>query len=334
MSFAFEETEQIKVGYQAIESIVSMPCPEGPRILVATRDRKVSVVALSNPEGLPESRVVEGYEDSRSKRFTDVTYTTSGDKIIGVSGSHQVYIWDRNTKECTKFSAHTMPITAVALNKDNNKIVTASQDYSIIVSNIYGEKMHTFDSSMEHAHKSWINDIGFFSTKDDEELLVTAGECGCVKIWDLTSFTLLMTFFDGALVDYEKAKEEKTKVKDCDSNFAIKAMAFSKDGSILAYGGKNNVVYLLNLKGREFLTSFKTEDNIYSLAFAENQPLIAYSTPGRIHLYDIISGCEAGSFKFGDERKDYCRSLVFIGGDLFAATKNGVVSRISYSRIN
>jgi WD40 repeat protein len=329
MTFVLNQKEIIDVGYKAVESIKTLPAVQGNKFLLASRDKKVCVVKLSSDYTVP-SRVVESYEDSYSKRFTDVEYSPAGDKIIAVSAANEVTIWDRTTKKSVKFSGHTRNITSVTLNAKNNKIVTGSEDYGFILWNIHGEKIATFDRSIEHSHKSWVNDLGFVPNSDD--VLVTASEDGTVKIWDLEKPVLLKTFFNGALVDYEKAKETKVPVKDFDFDMAIKAIAFSKDGSLLAYGGRNCKVYLLNLSDNEFLTSIDVPDKVFALAFGENQPLIAISIPNKILLWNIIESKFVGEFVFAVKGEKYCRSLVFVGDEILAGLEDGKVARIEVSR--
>lgn len=329
MNFVMSKKELIDVGHKAVESIVSLPSSQGNKVCLATRDKKVCVINLSNDIALP-SRVVESYEDSHSKRFTDVEYSSIGDKIIGVSAANEITIWDRVTKTSSKFSGHSRNITCVALNSENSKIVTGSEDYGFILWNIHGDKIATFDATFENSHKSWINDLGFVPKSDD--ILVTASEDGTIKIWDIKKPALLKTFFDGALVDYKKAEETKIPVKDFDFDKAIKSIAFTKDGSLLAYGGRNSKVYLLNLNDNEFLASIEVPDRISSIAFAENQPLIAISIPNKILLWNIIESKFVGEYIFGVGKEKYCRSLIFVGDELLAGLEDGKVARIEILR--
>lgn len=329
MTFAMNQKELIDVGYRAVESIVTLPSTHGHKICLASRDKKVCVVNLSSDITLP-SRIIESYEDSYSKRFNDIEYSADGDKIIAVSAANEITIFDRATKTSTKFSGHTRNITCVALNSKNNKIVTGSEDYGFILWNIHGDKIATFDNSIEHSHKSWVNDLGFIPNSED--ILVTASEDGTVKVWDIETPKLLKTFFNGALVDYEKAKETKVPVKDFDFDYAVKALSFSKDGSLLAYGGRNSKVYLLNLTDNEFLSAIEVPDKVFAIAFAENQPLIAISIPNKILLWNIIESKFVGDYSFNTKKEKYCRSLVFVGDEILAGLEDGKVARIEVSR--
>lgn len=330
MSVQLKEKESIPISFQAIESIKAMPSASGSKILAASRDRAAYIVDLSSDLSNSSSKVIKAYGDVHTKRVTDVVYSAEGDKVITVSADNKVIIWDRETKNTLVFTGHSRAITSVAINAKNNKIVTASEDGTFILWNTLGEKVAVFDKSVEHAHKSWINACGFVPNSND--IFITASEDGTVKMWDLESLKLIKTFSNGALVDYEKSKETKIPVKDLDFDLAVKAIAFSKDGSLLAYGGRNSKVYLLNLIEAEFLQTIEVTDKVIALAYGETQPFIAISVPNKILLWNIIENNMAGEYVFAAKGENYSRSLTFVGDEIVAAFDNGSISRIELTR--
>ncbi|KAM0679676.1 Guanine nucleotide-binding protein subunit beta-2-like 1 [Glugoides intestinalis] len=330
MNIVLQEKESINLAKKTIESVKVLPSSTGKEILIACRDKRAYIVSLSDDLAVRSSLIMKAYEDVHIKRITDVAYSSEGDKIITVSSDNQLVFWDKENKTFQKFKGHDRNITSVALNAKNNKIVTASEDSSIIVWNTLGEKVTTFDKLFEHSHKSWVNAIGF--VPNIEDTLVSAGEDGTVKMWDLEMNKLTKTFFNGSLVDYEKAKETKSEVKDFDFELSVKAIAFSKDGSLLAYGGRNSKVYLLNLADGEFLQTINVADKVIALAYGENQPLLAISIPNKILLWNIIENKMAAEYIFGAKGESYCKSLVFLGDEIIAGLDNGVLKRLELSR--
>lgn len=330
MNIVLREKEFINVSKREIESVKALPSSLGQKVILAARDHKAYMVELSADLVNSPSRVVKAYEDEHKKRVTDVEYTQEADKIVTVSADNQIIVWDRETKETQKFSGHSRTITSVTINRKNNKIVTGSEDGSFILWNTLGDKVAVFDKGTEHAHKMWVNAVGFVPKSNS--VLVTASEDGTVKMWDLESNRLMKTFFDGALIDYEKAKENKTTVKDCDYELAVKAIAFSKEGSLLAYGGRNCKVYLLNLDDGEFLDTIDVPDKVIALAYGETQPLLAISIPNKILLWNIIENKMAAEYVFANSGEHYCRSLVFIGDEIIAGFDDGALARIELSR--
>uniref|UniRef100_A0A1B6IT12 Anaphase-promoting complex subunit 4 WD40 domain-containing protein n=1 Tax=Homalodisca liturata TaxID=320908 RepID=A0A1B6IT12_9HEMI len=135
-----------------------------------------------------------------------------------------------------------------------------------------------------------------------------------------------------AYVDYDKAKETKMPVRDYDVDCAVKAISFSKDGSLLAYGGRNAKVYLVNLVGNETLQTIDVPSKVIALASGENQPLIAVSVPNKILLWHIIESKLIGEYVFCQSGEHYCYSLVFIGDEIMAGIDNGDLLRIEVAR--
>lgn len=322
--------ETIKVSHRPIESIKSIQTPEGPMIACASRDSKAYLVRLSNNLASSSSRVVKAYDNQHKKGVTDVVYSSEGDKLITVSADQQLIFWDRTTKHADKFSGHNQKITSVDINESQNKILTGSKDASIILWNNLGQKIAIFDKAFEHSHKSWVNAVKLVPNRKD--ICVTGSSDGTVKIWDMESNVLLKTFFDGMLVDYEKAKETKTPVRDFVYDYAVNAIACSKDGSLLAYGGRNAKVYLLNLNEGEYLSSIKLPGPVLALAYGENQPLIAVSIPGKVLLFNIITVEMVGEFEVDFITEAYIPSLLFLGDEVVICLENGTLMRLEISK--
>lgn len=326
---AMRVKENIHISSCPIESVKAISGQGGQSVLLGGRDRRACIVNLSQDLTNRESKVMKAYE-GHIKRVTDVEYSPAGDKIITVSADNRMIIWDRETKKNLVVKGHNRNITSVALNNENNKIVTASEDGSFILWNVIGKQISVFGKGMENSHKGWINACGFIPNAIDQ--LVTASEDGTVKIWDLTENCLIKTFMAGNYVDYEKAKETKVPVKDYDVDCAVKAISFSKDGSLLAYGGRNARVYLVNLATNETLQTIEVPDKVTALASGENQPYIAIAIPNKILLWHIIDSRIVGQYEFATSGEHYCRSLIFIADEVVAGLDNGMLARIEISR--
>lgn len=319
------ERENIRISNCAIESVKAIPTAGATSVLLGSRDRRALIVDLSQDLANRESRVVKAYEE-HIKRVTDVEYSPVGDKIISVSADNKLIIWDRATKKRLVVQGHNRNITSVSLNNENNKIVTASEDATFILWNVMGKQISVFGKGMANAHRGWINTCGFIPNAIDQ--LATGSEDGTVKIWDLESNQLLKTFIAGTFVDYEKALETKTPVRDYDTDCAVKAISFSKDGSLLAYGGRNARVYVVNLPTNETVQTIEVPDKVIALASGENHPLIAISIPNNILLWHIIQSRIVGQYEFAASGEHYCYSMVFIGDEIIAGLDNGSLLRI------
>ncbi|KAI5152257.1 guanine nucleotide-binding protein subunit beta-2-like 1 protein [Enteropsectra breve] len=329
-SAQLREKEVIPVSTVPLEAVKVVHGNHSTSLMIGARDSKVYKVQLSNNVINDSSKIIKAYEGHR-KRVTDVEYSASSNRIVSVSANDELIIWDCETKEHLAFRGYNRTITSVTLNTSENKIVTGALDGSFVLWNTLGEQMSVFDKRIENAHCGGINACSFIPNTVD--YLATGSEDGTVKIWDIDNYRLLKTFFDGSLVDFEKAKTERLPVFNTSGDMGVKAISFSKDGQILAYGGRNGKVYLINLNDNELLTSFDVSDRITAVASGVNQPLIAVAIPNMILVWDIIANELIAKHTFATcATEKYCYSLAFSDDELIAALDSGKVLRLEISR--
>lgn len=323
------EKEVIPISEVPIESCRLMMESGGNSLVIGSRDKKVHVVQLSDDLINKPSGILKSYEDF-TKRVRDVEYSPNGEMFISVSGENKLRIFSKDGTLCSESVGHSRSITCVALNSSCMKIVTASEDCSFIVWNTQGEQMAVFGKNVDNSHRGWINACGFVPNSAD--IFLTGSEDGTVKVWNLVDRTLVDTIFKGAYLDYEKAKETGKKIQDYDIDCAVKSMAFSKEGSLLAYGGRDGKVYLMNMNTKELLQVIDVNDKITALTFGDNSPLLAIAVPNKIALWSIVESKQVNSYEFASSGERYCSSLVFIGDEVIAALHNGTLIRIELSR--
>lgn len=319
------EKEVIKVVEVPIESIKNMG---KNKILVGHRNKGVYLYEISENVTEAPSRCMKAYK--HDKKVYDCCYAEAADKLISVAGQ-EVYMTDCEDKSYKKYKGHNMDMTAVAINKKNNKIVTGSYDGQFIVWNTQGEQIERY-GQMEEGHKGWINAVEFVPGNEEMDVLATASEDGSVKIWDLENGLLLKTFIDGQYIDLKKVAEQKQIVKS-NTDLAVKAMCFSNDGSLIAYGGRNSKVYIINLQKNETLQSFTVPNRITALASGEKQPLIAIAIPDKILLWNIIEENVVAEYSFAAGSNEvYCYSMTFLGDELLIGLTNGKMIRLEISK--
>ncbi|KAL6120843.1 hypothetical protein NUSPORA_02353 [Nucleospora cyclopteri] len=319
-----KEKEQIDVAQVPIEAVKRMA---GSKILVSHRNKAAAIYQLSQNLSEHPSRIIKEYRNHRSL-VADAIYAETGDKIITVS-RRIISIFDRETKQVVKFTGHDRDITTVAINKENTKIVTGSQDGTFILWNTKGEMISKV-GNVDNGHKGWINCVEFIPGTED--LIATASEDGTVKIWDLNSNVLLKTFIDGQFVDYEKLAENKIKVRDNNPDLAVKAVCFSNDGSLMAYGGRNAKISIISLTINEAMQHFDVPSKVTALASGENQPLIAIAIPNKVLLWDIMDEKVIAEYTFSDHNEVYCYSLTFVEDELVVGLTTGKLIRLEISR--
>ncbi|EDQ31084.1 guanine nucleotide-binding protein beta subunit-like protein [Enterocytozoon bieneusi H348] len=313
-----KEREVLMIAKVPIETIRGIGKKQ---ILISHRNQAAEIYSLSHDE--TPSKIQKKYRPSKSL-VSDAVYAEEGSKIITVS-RNTLSIFDKETKDCVEFKGHSRDISCVTINKSNTKIVTGSQDGTFIVWNTQGQQIEKF-SCNEGGHQGWINSVGFIPGSD--ELIATASEDGSVKIWDLESNTLLKTFVDGQLIDLEKLAENKQTSPIGNTDFAVKSLCFSNDGSLMAYGGRNGKVYIINLAVNETLQSLEVPGRITALASGENQPLIAVAIPNKILLWNIIEEKIVAEYGFNYKNEVYCYSMTFVEDELIIGLTTGQIIRL------
>lgn len=332
MNVTLFEKETIHISDFAIESLKHINVQGKNQILLASRDYKAYIVDLSDDPVNNPSRVIKAFPGHK-KRATGVEYSPTGDIIITVGADQKLIFWERESmKIIGSFPRHTRAITSVAINSQHDKIVTTSDDCSFIVSNTQGEVLMEFNKEIENFHRENITKCGFIPNTLDQ--LATASVDGTVKIWDLNDKSMLKTFINGNYIDYEKSTDMKkgSNISDYDIDSAVTAISFSKDGSLLTYGGRNGKVYVTSLATNENLQKVDFPDKITAIASGENQPLIAVAIPNKILIWHILETKFVGQYEFATFGEHYCNSLTFIGEDLYAGLFNGDLLRLSLSR--
>lgn len=332
MNVSLYEREIIKISELPIESIKCINAHGKNQILLASRDYKAYIIDISDDTVGTGSKIVKAFSGHKA-RVTDVEYSLSGDIVITVGADQKLIFWDRETMtQKVSVKKHTRAITSVAVNAQNNKIVTTSDDGTFIVWNALGEPIFEFGKNIENCHRGNIVVSGFIPATIDH--LVTASVDGTVKIWDLADNSLLKTFIQGNYVDYEKCNDagRKQRPYDYDIDCAVKAISFSKDGSLLAYGGRNSKVYLISLATNETLQTIDVPDKVTALASGENQPYIAIAIPNKILIWYILDSKFVAEYQFANSGEHYCNTLMFVGDELFAGLYNGDLLRISLTR--
>lgn len=316
------EKETIDCVEMPIESIKKI---SKNKILVAHRNKAVFEYELTeNPTSGP-SLCLKSFKHRAG--VSDVCFAEAGNKVLTCS-KQTMNVFDRDSKEHSLFKGHNMDITSIAVNKDNTNIVTGSHDGTFIIWNTNGEQKERLGMG-ESGHKGWINKVEF--VPETSETLATASEDGSVKIWDLETNNLLKTFIDGHFVDLKKLQENKQKVK-ANTDLAVKALCFSKDGSLMAYGGRNGKVYIINLSTNESLQIFDVPDRITAVAFGENHPYIAVATPNKVWVWNIVAQSFETDYENKSKHEMYCYSMTFMGDELVSGWSNGKIKRLEMIR--
>ncbi|KAK6090556.1 hypothetical protein P3W45_000279 [Vairimorpha bombi] len=301
----------------------------------ASKDKSVLYWSLDTETEGEFGKLYKEFAGKHKKRITGIAVSSNNDMMVSVGADKMGYIWDVNTKECTaELRGHSRDILAVSINKDNDKIVTGSVDCSIKLWNTKGNLINTFGPGFERCHKNWVTCLEFDS--QDENILYSGSKDGTVKMWDIENGTLLRTYMEGNVLDYEKYEEEHgEQPKDHDLALSVTCLAFRDGGNFLIYGGKNNKVYILKLDTNECVGTVVVENTVRSVASIESFAGVAIGTDDAIYIYDVCNrNIVATHSLLGLGRGISCNSIVNKGDVLYCGLSNGQIYTLEYSKRN
>ncbi|EEQ82353.1 hypothetical protein NCER_100939 [Vairimorpha ceranae BRL01] len=299
----------------------------------SSKDRSVFYWALNSNVDSEFGKLYKEFGRKHKKNITSIALSSNGDMLVSVGADKVGYIWDVKSKEATAvLRGHDRDILAVAINKDDNKICTGSVDCSIKLWNTRGELINTFGPGYENCHKSWVTCLAFDSM--NENILYSGSKDGTVKIWNVEDGTLLRTFIEGNVLDYQRyEKESGEKPKDYDLALSVTCLAFCEGGNLLIYGGKNNKVYIVKLDTNECVGTVIVENIVRSVTSFESFAGIAIGTDDAIYVYDVCNKTIIATFSLLSIGKGIsCNSIVSKEDILYCGLSNGQILSLEYSR--
>jgi predicted NACHT family NTPase len=110
-------------------------------------------------------------------------------QILVIGGSDKtISIWDLKTGICLRqLDGHTSWIQEIALGS-NQTIASASGDRTVKLWNVMGECIQTL-----HGHTDWVETVSF---SPDDQLIVSGGIDGSIKVWDVKTGECVKTLTD------------------------------------------------------------------------------------------------------------------------------------------
>lgn len=160
---------------------------------------------------------------------SDIRYVaigSDGTKIaLGDFIEPNIYIWELNKKTPTMLSGHLKYLTSLSFSSDNSTLVSSAEDGCVYVWNWEENIHHFFEHHSERSNDDWVkfaiispdarsvvaayadNHICFWDLQSNEKsllkcdeincasfnsdgtLVVTGGECGDVRLWDVSTHT-------------------------------------------------------------------------------------------------------------------------------------------------
>ena len=216
-----------------------------------------------------------------------------------------------NTKEKSTFRAHEGVISGIAIKKNNQEIITASEDGIIKIWSFPENKcLKILDAK--------IGSIKGIVLSRDEKMLFLYGDT-TLQMWSLESFSLIKSSQDTDFSKFEGSKhgflfenqnkltftypvqcafksnkvlvgyvkgfvvydyERDVIVNQFESTKTIISLSVSHDDKYVAIACEYGTIQILNLNTLKLLKSFNISENIQKLAFINENILVAYDYNG------------------------------------------------------
>jgi WD40 repeat protein len=227
--------------------------PDGSRIVTGSRDKTARLWDGSSGKELVVGSEVSGVAISRD-----------ASRIVTGSQDGVVRVWGADlTKGPRELAAHNVPISCVALSPDARKVAAGFQDGT---ARIWDAESGAPVAELK-PHPGRVTSIAFGPGGD----WVATGTGTSVRIWDL-------------------ATPNPVPVVHPDHVGSVLAVAISRDGRLVASGGREEGIRVLRRSGPQEETFILrgSRDTITSLAFTDDGVrIVAGSADGKLHVWDV-----------------------------------------------
>ncbi len=182
-----------------------------------------------------------------------VTYSPDG-RWIATACAARVYLWQASDSSLVKYFSKEdkepeLLVRSIAFNQQGN-LAAASGKKVTLWDVEHGKEMRLFQGH--------VADVFAVAFRPESQVMATAGQDACVKLWNVDNGAHLCTFKDGAPVN---------------------CLAFSHDGKMLAVGNDEGILTLWSVeKAAMIATLFGDEYAIYCIAFSSDDRRLAFGS--------------------------------------------------------
>ena len=305
----------------------------GQYLVSASRDSTIKIWKISRFTKLYAEKSLHTLKDHQSPVLA-VKFSPTEAIFASCGEDAKVRLWRENGELFNTFTkGHHKWITCLCFSPDGQRIITASADRSIIIWNINGTPIKTFQ-----AHNSFIEDIDI---SPSGRLIASASRGRDIKLWNMQGnlIATLEGHTDKVLQVrfHPNGKSLATVSSDRTIRFwnlqghllktihghkgAVDCLTFNANGSTMVTGSQDTTLKCWRTKGNNLIKLTGHEHDVNQVIFNSDTQLVATaSSDGTIKLWEIdgtnVRSLEAhkenvNSICFSPDNKQ----LVSVGGD-------------------
>ncbi len=183
--------------------------------------------------------------------------------IASAGGNNTVKIWDLADGRVDTLGSHKNTINSLAFSPNGTRLVSGSDDYTIVVWNVTNKRRLTTLSHITDRVRAQVKAVSFSS---DGQMFASAG--WHLKLWDIHTLREIRTI-----------RHSKW----------IIALAFSYDGKLLAIGDADGQIIIINLQNQQEIIQYRGDSNyITSMEFSpDNKMLASTGFHGDVKLWRV-----------------------------------------------